>query len=661
MTPAVVLDEIVDDDGPAPISKVDLRRSGGSRDRINARVLIVGVSVVSLCMNTWGLAHNGLGNQYYTAATRSMAGSWHNWFYAAFDSGGFISVDKPPLPLWVTAIVVRIFGVSTWSVILPSALAGVAAVAMLWIVVRRHFGVVAATISALVLALSPINVAVNRLNLPEPWMLLLLISAVWGLQRSFTSDRPLRWLVLSGAFIGLAFNTKMLAAYIVLPAFAAAVLLGVTTWRRRIGHGAMLAASVAVFSFPWILIVDAIPAASRPYVGGSRNNTVMDLVVGYNGLGRVEGNGVGGGGFGGRAGGGPGGITGPGGVMGGSPGRYRLLSPAIGGQMGWLIPLAIFAAGVAIWFNRRSRVRRAGVAMWIGWTLLYSYIFSIAGGTFHSYYTSAIVPGLAAVIGIGVASMVPLVRADTRWLLVAAAALIATADLQLTLSDRQPAFYGWTRPVLVIASAVAVAVGVAAVVQHRQRQLLVAGGIALAALLVAPAAWAVSETNNAVLNATLPQAGPRTGVAGGSFGSKSSNGDQALAQWLLDHHTDETWDLVVANAQDGSGLTADQGVTVMAIGGFMGTDNSLTVARFAGFVAGGQVRYVQTGGFGFGGGGGGGRSGGFGGGNTAANSVIAAARAACTPVTAASDPTLPSAYSGQIYDCAGRAAALRTA
>jgi len=158
-------------------------------------------------MNTGGLAHNGLGNQYYTAATRSIAGSWRNWFFAAFDSGGFISVDKPPLPLWVTAIVVRIFGVSTWSVILPSALAGVAAVAMLWIVVHRHFGVVAATISALVLAVSPNNVAVNRLNLP---------------------------------------------------AFAAAVLLGVTTWRRRIGHGAVLAASVAVLSFPWILIVDAI-------------------------------------------------------------------------------------------------------------------------------------------------------------------------------------------------------------------------------------------------------------------------------------------------------------------------------------------------------------------------------------------------------------------
>ena len=310
--------------------------------------------------------------------------------------------------------------------ILPSALAGVAAVAMLWIVVHRHFGVVAATISALVLAVSPNNVAVNRLNLP---------------------------------------------------AFAAAVLLGVTTWRRRIGHGAVLAASVAVLSFPWILIVDAIPAAPRPYVGGSRNNTVMDLLLGYDGLGRVEGNGVGGGGFGGRAVGGAGGMTGPGGVMGGSPGRYRLLSPAIGGQMGCLTPRAIFAVGVAVWFNRRSRVRRAGVAMWIGWTLLYSCIFSIAGGTFHSYFTSAVVPGLAAVIGIGVASMVPLVSADTRWLLVAAAALIATADLQLTSSDRQPAFYGWTRPVLISASAVAVAVGVAAVVQRRQRAARRCGGM----------------------------------------------------------------------------------------------------------------------------------------------------------------------------------------
>lgn len=654
--PSPTDDVVLSVDTPVDTPAAARRRQRFPRQPLAARLLLAAVGAVSLGFNTWGLSRNGLGNQYYTAATRSMAASWHNWFFASLDKGGFISVDKPPLPLWITAIVVRLCGVSTWTVILPSAIAGAGAVVMLWIVVRCHFGLVAATIAALVLALSPINVAVNRLNLPEPWMLLLLISAVWAIQRSLTSERPIRWLVLSGAFIGLAFNTKMLAAYIVLPAFAAAVVLGAATRRRRIGHGAVLAASVAVTSFPWILIVDAIPSSARPYVGGSTNNTVLDLVLGYNGLNRVEGNGFGGGGgFGGAANA----INAPGGIMGGSPGRYRLLSAAIGGQVGWLIPLAIAGGVIAIWAHRRSRIGRAMVAMWTGWALLYGWIFSIAGGTFHSYYTSAIVPGTAALIGIGCACLVPLARADSRWLLAAAGVVIATADLQLILSARQPGFYGWTRNVLVASLVIAGVVAVAALLRGRPRHLLVAGALAVAAVLVAPTAWAASETNNGVLNATLPQAGPRSGAAGSSFGSNSSNGDPQLAAWLIGHNTTETWDLVTANAQEASGLIADQDVAVMAIGGFMGTDNSITLTQFARLVGNGEVRYVMTGSaIGSGrnrGNGGGGSAGGV------ASSIISAARAACTAVTAATDPSLPSRYSGQIADCSGRSSALANA
>src|ERR1700712_5095957 len=161
-----------------------------------------------------------------------MTESWSNWFFLALDKPGFISVDKPPVPLWVTGLSARLFGINTWSVLLPSALAGAAAVAVLWVVVRRQFGLVAATVAALVLAVSPVNVAVNRLNLPEAWLILFLLGAVWAVQHALTSARSIRWLLLAGTFVGLAFNTKMLAAYLVVPGLGMAVLLGSRTWAQ---------------------------------------------------------------------------------------------------------------------------------------------------------------------------------------------------------------------------------------------------------------------------------------------------------------------------------------------------------------------------------------------------------------------------------------------
>ncbi len=353
---------------------------------------VVGVSLIALVMNTWRLGLNGLGNQYYTAAARAMAGSWGNWFFVSLDPGGFISVDKPPVPLWITGLSARLFGVNTWSILLPSALAGAAAVAVLWVVVRRQFGLVAATIAGLVLALSPVNVAVNRLNLPESWLVLFLLGAVWALQRSFDSTRAIWWVVLAGSFIGLAFNTKMLAAYLVVPALGVAILLGASTWPRRIVHSLTFGVVSIATSLPWILIVDAVPASSRPWVGGSQNNTVTDLIFGYNGLGRVEGNG-------GYIPGGP--ISRLGGVFGGQPGPWRLLSDALAAQIAWLLPLAIVGGIAALWRHRRQRVRVGLVAMWALWLIVVGYVFSNAQGTFHAYYTALLGPAVAALVGIG--------------------------------------------------------------------------------------------------------------------------------------------------------------------------------------------------------------------------------------------------------------------
>lgn len=612
----------------------------GPDPRTHARWTVAVVTGVALALNVWALSRNGMGNDYYTAAARSMAGSWRNWFFASFDGGGFISVDKPPLPLWITALSVRVFGASSWSVLLPSALAGTAAVPMLWLTVRRWFGTAAATIAALVLAISPVNVAVNRLNLPEPWLILLLVCAVWALQHALdrTGRAALWWTAASAGFIGLGFNTKMLAAYLVVPALGLGIVLGRRVWRERIRHSMRFLAVMVATSLPWVLIVDLWPASSRPYVGGSTNNTVWDLIFGYNGLGRVEGSGQGAA---------SGAMSAAGGIFGGAPGALRLLSDSLGGQIAWLLPLALAGAIAAGWMHRRDHLRRAAVAMWVAWVVVVGWIFSNAQGTFHAYYTSLMTPAVAALVGIGCVAMVRAVRSDPRWLAAPVAGLAATVALQRQLIDRAPGFYDWIVWPMTVVLLAAIGVVVWAAWRRRGRALIVAGGIALAGCLLAPAAWALSETNNTVLNSTLPQAGPRQGAAGTSFGSASWNGDPELVAWLRANDSGETWLLVTSNAQQASGLIADEGVDVLAIGGFMGTDDSTTVAEMSARIAAGEVRWFLVSGNGFGGGRGGR---GFGGGSSASSSIMSAVQSSCTVVT---DASLPSAYQGAIYDCAG--------
>ena len=281
------------------------------------RLALGGVVCIAFVLNCWALSRNGLGNTYYSAATRSMTASWRNFFFASFDPGGFITVDKPPVALWFQALSVRTFGYSSWTLLLPGALAGTASVAILFSIMRRHFGAVAATIAALVLAVSPVSVSVNRLNLPEPFMILFLVAAAWAVLRSLDAARPLVWLAVAGGFAGLAFNTKTLAAAIAFPALGLAVLVGARTWKSRVIRGAVLAGVAAVASLWWVLVVDVIPTSMRPYVGGSRNNTELNLLIGYNGLGRVDGEGQLG------AGGRVRGLGSAGGIFGGQPGKLR--------------------------------------------------------------------------------------------------------------------------------------------------------------------------------------------------------------------------------------------------------------------------------------------------------------------------------------------------
>ncbi len=677
--------------------------------------------LLSFALNAWSLSEAGYGNTYYAAAVRSMTMSWKNFFFGAFDPGGFVTVDKAPGFLWVEALSARVFGYSTWSIMLPSAVAGAASAGLLWLIVRRWFGVTAATIAGLVLALSPISVAVNRLNSPEPFLVLALIGAAGSVMRSLESRRWWAWTALAGFLVGVAFNTKMLAGWIPGPALALALVVAVptisrTSARRLLGRLAVLAAVTLAVSASWMLAVDAWPASDRPYIGGSTDNTVLDLALGYNGFGRVDGEDQGGGGprtgvnpgqtqrplpglDGGIAPGGPGvppggqppsgqavpgGPQGAGGVIAGTPGLLRMFDDANGGQTGWLLPFALGAGLVALWHWRRDRVRRSFALLFLGWVLLYAGIFSFAEGIYHSYYTAALAPGVAALAGVGTVALAKAARRDPRWLIVAAALVGLTVWTQLQIAGRAPDYYGWIRP-LTVATAAA-GLGLAVVLAARRLSALGGLALSLAGLLLLPGAWSLSEATNAPLDIMLPQAGPRQGVSGQAFGSGAfGNGASELAAWLKSHSDPNArWQLVVYNAQSASRLIAEDELSVMALGGFLGTDNTISVAGFAGLVSSGDVRYVEAGqgrgpraGFGPPAGPGGrdgvlfprdgatGQpaapgAGGIGVGaapTSGAGAVMSAVQSACAAV---SDPSLPATYQGVIYDCAGRAGEILT-
>ncbi len=660
------------------------------------RLALGGVVSIAFVLNCWALSRNGLGNTYYSAASRSMTGSWRNFFFGSFDPGGFITVDKPPVALWIEATSVRLFGYSSWSLLLPSALAGTASVALLFSIVRRHFGAVAATIAALVLAVSPVSVAVNRLNLPEPFMILFLVAAAWAVLRSLDAARPLVWLAVAGGFAGLAFNTKTLAAAIAFPALGLAVLFGSPTWRTRFIRGAVLAGVAAAASLWWVVVVDAIPTTMRPYVGGSRNDTELNLLIGYNGLGRVDGEGQLG--PGGRVGG----LGGAGGVFGGAPGKLRLLSDAVGSQIGWLLPLAVGATVLSIWTYRKRRHRLAAVVLWSTWFWLYAIVFSEAKGIFHSYYTSALAPAVGALVGIGTVASVRAIRRNPAAAFAVAAAVGVTVAAQRLIMNRAPNFHAWAEPAMTVIVGIGlVALFVTAFVPRIRRFAGIALLVMLGGLLIGPAAWASSEVTQPVLNATLPQAGPRIGVSGTTFGSSAFDPDATLAEFLREEASGEKWDLATTSAMTASGLIAQDNLSVMAMGGFLGSDPATSVSKIAELVKKGEVRFFLAGGAGiprFGaaiGGAGGfggpnpfsrpnslqgsngsngprptpprsttppriGVQGGFGGGprvllnENGASSVIAAVEQVCAPLTYEStNGRLTNSYDNRLFDCRG--------
>lgn len=642
--------------GPAPAAR-ETQSSGASPDPIRAspgatrvrrflrgptedpswaRSGFLGLLLATGVLYLWGLGESGWANSFYSAAVQAGSESWKAFFFGSSDAANSITVDKTPLALWPMALSVRLFGLSSWSILVPQALEGIATVALLHHVVRRTTGSAAAgLIAGTVMALTPVAVLMFRFNNPDAMLTLLMVGAAAATLRAVEATRgptsaralvghPVRWLALGGALVGLAFLTKMLQAFLVLPALALVYLLCAhTSWGKRIGHLLVAFGSMLLAGGWWIAIVELWPAASRPYIGGSQNNSILELTLGYNGLGRLSGNETGsvGGGAGGAAGGW------------GETGLLRLFDSEIGGQIAWLIPAAFVLGAAALWFGRRQVNVRAGVILWGTWLLVTALTFSFMAGIFHAYYTVALAPAVAALVGIG------------AWVLWQhRSSLVATGVLSFTVAlssmfawfllDRTTDYLPWLKWAIVVLGMVS-ALALAGAGHLPRRLALTAAGVALLATLAGPAAYAVS-TATTPHTGSIVSAGPAStgarggpgGVPGGMRGGPAQmptqgtapgaqtggggiggllNGSTPSAEVtaLLQADADSyTWTAAAVGANNASGYQLASEQPVMAIGGFNGSDPSPTLAQFRQYVADGQVHWFIASGTGGGPGGG---------------------------------------------------------
>jgi 4-amino-4-deoxy-L-arabinose transferase-like glycosyltransferase len=568
------------------------------------RPALAGLLIAAAVLYLSGLGASGYANDYYAAAVQAGTQSWKAWFFGSLDAGNLITVDKPPAALWVMGLSARIFGFGSWSMLVPQALMGVGSVALLYATVRRWSGPVAGLTAGGIFAVTPAAVVMFRFNNPDPLLVLLLLCGAYCVVRAVEAAST-RWLVLAGTAIGAAFLAKMLQSFLVLPAFALVYLIAApTTLRRRIWQLLVAAAAMVGAAGWWVAAVSLWPASARPYIGGSTTNSVLQLALGYNGLGRV---------FGGdSANGGGARVGGPGGADGGGAGLGRLFGPGVGEEVSWLLPAALIALAVGLVLTvRRSRTDRirAALILWGGWLLVTGVVFSFMGGKFHPYYTVALAPAIAAICAVAGRQLWD-VR-DTMLGRVAAAAITGAAGAwSFVLLARTPLWAPGLRyavAVLTVAGAVALLLG------PMLRDRLAAGG-ATVAVATAVLAAVLGTAGYAAVTATVPHTGadPAPGPANGRTGDnpdgtgQTQGGGTTTAKRApvvvgpeliaLLRSTRTTWAAAAAGAQAAAPLELATGRPVMGIGGFTGTDQAPTLAQFQRYVSSGRVSYFVAGG-----------------------------------------------------------------
>jgi 4-amino-4-deoxy-L-arabinose transferase-like glycosyltransferase len=599
-------------DALPPISHIVSREGGrlsdnhhetGGMRRSAALRALGGILLVGALLRGWNLGSGGVIIPYYFAGVRSALQSWHNLFFNAFDPAGFVSVDKPPVAFWLQALSAKIFGFGTASVLLPQVLEGIASIGLLYWLVRRRFGVAAGLLAALFLALSPVDVAVDRSNNTESCLILVLLLAAWAMIRALETGKLLP-LLLAAVLVGVGFNVKMLVAFGVVPAFTLIYLLAAPiSPGRRIGR--LVAAGVVLVpvALSWSLAYDLTPSTDRPYVDSTEDNSMLELVVGHNFVQRFV-----------R----PAGsrqrtatqqAASPDSAAAALPtrdfapaGPLRLAAPPLAAQIGWLFPLALIG-GIAAWLQYR-RARHAEdwqLALWGLWAIAYGVVFSAAGGLFHSYYLAVMAPALCALAGIGAIALWRCYREGSKAALWLPAAILATGLWQAHIVE------GYLGGLLAIgqiwlpATLIGAAVLAATALWWRRGPAVSFAVAALAILLAMPAAWSLG-TATMHGSAGFPSAQPpfmsaeamqrrnRFAMIAGALA-----GDPKLIAFLCESRRNEQFLMAAVNARLAAPIIIATGDPVMALGGFAGRDPILDVDGFARLVAEDRVRFALIG------------------------------------------------------------------
>jgi 4-amino-4-deoxy-L-arabinose transferase-like glycosyltransferase len=652
---------------PTPTPPIARRRwpgnllRGRDSDAGWIRPALLGLLLATAVLYLWGLGASGYANSFYSAAAQAGSASWKALFFGSSDAANSITVDKTPAAIWVMALSVRLFGLNSWSILVPQAVQGVASVGLLYLAVRRTSGAAAGLIAGAVLAVTPVAALMFRFNNPDSLLVLLLVLGAYCLIRALESGST-RWLAWVGAMVGFGFLTKMLQALLVVPAFALVYLVAAPNpLRRRIVQLLIAGAALVASAGWWIAIVSLIPAADRPYIGGSQHNSILELTLGYNGFGRLTGNetgSVGGGGPVGNAGG-----------RWGSTGVLRLFGTDMGTQISWLLPSALLLLVAGLWFTRkaiRTDRTRAALLMWGGWLLVTGLVFSYAKGIIHPYYTVALAPAIGAVIGIAATLLWRYRHLPSAAGLLALSVLLA-AGWQFMLLDRTPSWLPPLRYAIVIAGVASALL--LAVVSRMARQVgTVVAAVALIAGLAGPSAYAIS-TARTPHTGSIPSAGPATaggfgglggrpgvggrpgarglpggglpggglpggglpgaagrfagpppggfgggfaggagtggtggpGIGGGGAGGllNASTPSAALVTALKADASSYTWVAAAVGSNTAAGYQLASQEPVMPIGGFNGSDPSPTLAQFQAYVTAGKIHYfIGGGGFG---------------------------------------------------------------
>ncbi len=664
------------------------------RDRLRAvplpRPELAALLALAAVLYLWSLSKNGWANDYYAAAVRSMAGNWHAFLYGSFDAKGLMTVDKPPLALWVEALSARLFGFNSLAILVPQALMGVASVGLLYDLTRRRWGRVAGTVAGLGLALTPVVVAISRHNNPDALLVLCSVGALWCFVRALEGGAT-KWLVAAAVCVGLGFEAKMGAALMVVPGMALAWLWVAPRGRLvAVCQLAIAGAALLAVALAWPVLVWLTPAADRPWISGTSDNSIWSLIWEYNGLGRLEGQTGGPSSFG------------AGGTFGGATGPLRLLNEALGGQAGWLLGVAL-AGGLGI--AALSRLRRSDART--GWFIVVggafattAVAFSFAGGIFHPYYTSLLAPFAAALVG---ATVGQVLQGDRASRFVGAVAIALGAVVECLVIGNSASDLGWLVTPLVVVSVVAAL----ALLLGDERLRRVALICAVAMLMTGPAIWSV-DTLGHPTSSTFPAGGPEsastmggpggggapvgmTGAPGGTppDGVRTSSGMEGQSanavgelfgegaggpssmgggmgggggmfggedlSSVLDYTEARGGGTIAVDSQSGASASIIEGdAEVAGIGGFSGKESSVSVEWLEERIESGAISWIYAGGPGGVGGPGGGQSSGGPGGDsrTGSESAIDTVVKSCTKVDASEyDSGSEATGGGTLYQC----------